>query len=411
MGTGPARKVAVTGIGMITPLGTSLAECWANLLQGRSGITRIPRLEESSCRTTIGGSLPEKFHEMEEAEFPKRLRLQTLPVTRMAFLCAKEALADSGIEVGSVDPYRFGVISGSGQVASQVDRENAGPLKYMVLKQMVNAIPAWISIKNKLKGPAYNVATACSSGAMAVGIARDYISSGRGDAAIALGADMMLTPETVMSFNELLALSERNEVPEEASCPFDERRDGFVLSDGGCAMILEDLDTALKRNARVYALVSGVGISSEAYNIVAPEPTGSEMAKTMSLAINDAGVSAESIGYISAHGTSTRHNDAKESLAIKNVFGPHAYKLAVSSQKSLIGHTIGAAGAIEAAVCALSLHHGTLTPTINYREPDPECDLDYVPLQPREVEGLKAALTNSFAFGGHNCSILFERHG
>jgi 3-oxoacyl-[acyl-carrier-protein] synthase II len=394
---------------MITSLGLSAAECWENLINGRSGIRSIPRLLESPCRTKIGGDLPEKFHAMEQTEFPKRLQLQTLPTTRMAFLCAREALEDSGIDLEGIDPYRFGVISGSGQSAFQVSKADVGPLKYVVLKQMVNAIPAWISIKNNFKGPSYNVATACSSGAVAVAMARDYISSGRGDAAIALGADMMLNPETVMCFNELLAISERDVPPEEASCPFDNRRDGFVLSDGGCAMVLENLEAARARGARIYALISGVGLSSEAYNIVAPEPSGREMAKSMTLAIEEAGIPAERVGYISAHGTSTRHNDAKESLAIKTVFGDHAYRLAVSSQKSQIGHTIGGAGAIECGVCALTLYHGRLTPTINYREPDPECDLDYVPLQSRKAENLEAVLSNSFAFGGHNCSILLER--
>jgi 3-oxoacyl-[acyl-carrier-protein] synthase II len=220
---------------------------------------------------------------------------------------------------------------------------------------------------------------------------------------------MMLNRQSIIGFNELLALSEKNDSPESASCPFDNRRSGFVLSNGGGALVLESEDFARKRGASAYALITGASVLSEAYNIVAPEPTGREIARTMELALADARLPLSSIGYINAHGTSTRQNDLSETVAIKQVFKDQARNLAVSSQKSMIGHTIGGAGAIECAVTALTLRHGIITPTINYKEPDPECDLDYVPNEAREVKNLEAAVSNSFGFGGHNCSIVLER--
>ena len=276
---------------------------------------------------------------------------------------------------------------------------------------MVNALAAWICIKYGFKGPSYNIASACASGAFAVASAFDHIRSGRCDAAVAVGVDMMLTRQSIIGFNELLALSENNDSPETASCPFDNRRSGFVLSNGGCALVLESQESARRRGARIYALITGASIVSEAYNIVAPEPSGREIARTMELAIADANVPRAKIGYINAHGTSTRQNDLSETVAIKQVFGSQAYELAVSSQKSMIGHTIGAAGAIECAVTALTLHHGLITPTINYQERDPDCDLDYVPNEAREAKNLEAAVSNSFGFGGHNCSIVLEKLG
>ncbi len=407
------NQVAITGIGMINSLGINTPECWENMLQGKSGITRVTRFDVSKCPTKIGGELPKKYYEMEGAEFPKRLFSQTLSTTRLGFICAKQAVADSGFTLDGIDPYRVAVISGSGQSDFQEGQDylaGGDPGKYIIIKQMANAISAWISIKNNFRGPSYNIATACASGAFAVAAALDYFRYGKGDAAVALGVDMMLTTESIYGFNQLVAISEQNDSPETASCPFDNRRSGFVLANGGCALMMENLENAKKRNARIYAVVSGAGICSEAYNIVAPDPTGEGMAKCMALALAEGGVAKEKIGYISAHGTSTRHNDLIETRAIKLLFGEHARKLGVSSQKSMTGHTIGGAGAIECGVTALSLYHGKMTPTINQTEPDPECDLDYVPNHAREAKGLVAALSNSFGFGGHNCSILLEKY-
>jgi 3-oxoacyl-[acyl-carrier-protein] synthase II len=274
---------------------------------------------------------------------------------------------------------------------------------------MLNALSACVSIEFGFKGPSFNVATACASGAFAMGLGYDYLRHG-GDICVTIGLETMLYKETVDGFNNLLALSEENDHPEKASRPFDKRRTGFVVSEGGCAVILESLEHALRRGAEIYALVSGYAFTSEGYNIVAPEPGGKEMAECMKLAIQRANIPKEKIGYINAHGTSTPHNDLAETKAIKLVFGQDAYNIPVSSQKSMIGHSIGAAGAIEFAVTAMSLYHQVLTPTINYEEPDPECDLDYVPNQARMAQGLEAAITNSFGFGGHNSSIVLERY-
>ncbi len=404
-------SVAVTGVGMITPLGPDAASTWKGMREARSGIRRITRFDTEGLATRIGGELPDAYYKLEEAEFPRRLRNQTLPPARLGFLCAKEALQDSRILASPFDPYRVAVISGCSQSLLQEGQElvQGNGVKYLIVKEMVNAISAWISIKYGLKGPTYNVAAACASGAFAIAAGIDFIRAGRGDAAVVLGADMMLNRQSIQGFSELLALSENNSAPEEASCPFDNRRGGFVLANGGAALVLESLEAARRREARIYAVLTGVGIVSEAYNIVAPEPSGKEIARAMTSALEDASLPPQAVGYINAHGTSTRHNDLSETVAIKQVFGAHAAHLAVSSQKSMIGHTIGGAGAIECAATALALHEGIIPPTINYREPDPDCDLDYVPNRARPAPDLKAALSNSFGFGGHNCSLVLEK--
>jgi 3-oxoacyl-[acyl-carrier-protein] synthase II len=409
------KRVAITGLGMINCLGTSAAECWGQMLQGRTGIRRITRFDAVDCVTRFGGELPEKYYELEATEFSKRLLKQTQSTTRLGILCAKEALSDSGFTVEGHDPNRCAVITGSGQTGYQEEGDivssHQNPGRFSIIQQMANAMAGWISIGHGFKGRSYNVATACASGAYAIGAAYEYIVSGRGDAALAVGADAMLSPQTIKGFNQLSALSERNELPEKASRPFDRNRDGFVLSNGGAALMLERESDARRRGARIYAVISGVGLCSEAYNIVAPKPSGEEMAKTMTMAMEDAGVTPERVGYASAHGTSTPQNDADESLAIKLAFGDHTRRLAVSSQKSMTGHCVGGAGAIEAAATALCLYHRILTPTINYETPDPACDLDCVPNTAREAKNLRIAISNSFGFGGHNATLVLERAG
>ena len=272
---------------------------------------------------------------------------------------------------------------------------------------MLDAHGGCISMEFGFKGPSFNVSTACSSGAFAVDIGADYIRL-HGDVCLVIGVETLLNKDTIDGFSQLMALSEQNDFPEKASCPFDKKRNGFVFSEGCCAILLESYEHARRRDARIYALISGAGATSEAYNIIAPEPKGLAMARTMRLALERSGMSKDRIGYINAHGTSTIHNDRAETLAVKEVFGKEAYNIPVSSQKSMIGHTIGAAGAIECAVTALSLYHGIITPTINYETFDPECDLDYVPNSARKAAGFEAAMTNSFAFGGHNVTLVLE---
>lgn len=403
--------VAVTGIGMICPLGITTNESWENMLLGKSGIRRITRFDASTCLTQIGGELPDKYFEMEREVFTRRVYNRTIMPSRLSILSARQAIEDSKVELEKIDRNRVAVITGCGGSTSGdliVNGDN-NKKKFSFAHAILNALSACVSIDYKFKGPSLNVATACASGAFAIGWGYDYVRR-CGDFCVAIGIETMLLKDTIDGFNQLLALSEQNEYPEKASRPFDKKRSGFVISEGACAVLLEDYEHAIRRRAKIYAVMSGYASTSEAFNIVAPEPEGKEMAKTMGLAIHNAGIPKEKIGYISAHGTSTTHNDLAETKAIKEVFGLEAYHIPVSSQKSMVGHSIGAAGAIEFGVTALTLYHQVITPTINYEEPDPDCDLDYVPNKARKVQSLEAAMTNSFGFGGHNCTLVLERH-
>ena len=405
------RRVVITGIGMITCLGANTKSCWEALVAGRSGIRTIQRFDLRDSPVRIGGELPDTYYEMEAAAFPRRMRNQTLSSTRFAMLCAKEAIEDANFHPQGADRERVCVVSGcsqpnylEGQDPNKPDLGN-----YLIIRQMVNAIPAWISIQHGFKGATFNVATACASGAFAIAMALDLIRSGRSDAAVVVSMDYLLNYETLMGFSSLMALANCNDRPTEASRPFDAGRTGFVLGNGGCGLVFETEESASRRGARAYARLAGAGLCSESHNIVAPEPGGKEMARAMTLAVENASLEPTDIGYISAHGTSTIQNDAAETAATKIAFGEHARKLCISSQKSMTGHTIGGAGAIECGATALILHHQIATPTINYRERDPNCDLDYVPNVARPMPELKAALSNSFGFGGHNCSLALTR--
>ena len=401
--------VAVTGIGMICPLGISTPECWENMVKGKSGIRRIARFDSSDCLTQIAGELPMSYFHMEKEVLSKRVFKRSILPSRLAILSARQAVHDADLREEDLKGKNVSVISGCGgsTFGDQMIFNDEKNKRFVFSHEMLNALSACVSIEFGLKGPSFNVATACASGAFAVGLGYGYVIRS-GEICIALGIDTMVHKDTVDGFNRLLALSENNQEPEKASRPFDKNRSGFVLSEGACAVILEPYERAVGRGANIYALISGVANSSEAFNIIAPHPEGEGMARTMELAMGNAGISREKIGYINAHGTSTPHNDRAETKAIKTVFGDRAKEIPVSSQKSMIGHSIGAAGAIEFGVTALSLHHQVLTPTINYETPDPECDLDYVPNEARKVERLDAAITNSFGFGGHNCCIVLE---
>lgn len=410
------HAVAITGIGLICCLGADRETCWRRLVQGHSGIHTIRRFDASGCATRIAGELPPEYYQREQEAFPKKALRQSTLSSRVTILAAREALADAGVDPKSMDGENVAVITGCGgstygdeiQYAQEGDRPKRRKVP-IVSHGMLNALSACVTIEFGFKGPSYNVATACASGAHAVGHGFEYVRS-RGHACLVVGVDTLVYEESIRGFNALMALSESNDEPEKASRPFDKLRNGFVLSEGAGALFLEPVSTAKARGARIYALISGYAANSEAYNIVAPDMTGGAMARVMEAALARSGVPKEKIGYISAHGTSTYHNDLAETRAIKKVFGKQAWRLAVSSQKSMIGHSIGAAGAIEAGVCAMTLHRQILTPTINHEVPDPECDLDYVPNEARKVSGLEAALSNSFGFGGHNCALVFERY-
>lgn len=413
-GQSPNRhRVAITGMGMITPLGVTTQACWQAFVEGRSGIGPIRGFDASRCVTKIAGELPEAYAELEQREFSPREFRQSTRSSRATLLAARQALQDCRLAFSPAMKERVAVITGCGgsvfgdEIAFAQVRQSRRKVP-IVSHGMLNALSACLTIEFGFKGPSFNVATACASGAHAVGLGFDYVHR-TGGMCLVVGVETMVTEETIRGFNDLMALSARNDAPEKASRPFDKLRDGFVLAEGACALFLEPYEDAVRRAAPIYALIAGYAATSEAHNIVAPDMEGRRIALTMETAMKNAGVSKEDVGYISAHGTSTFHNDIAETTAIKRVFGERAYRIPVSSQKSMIGHTIGAAGAIEAAVTALVLKHQILTPTINYEVPDPQCDLDYVPNKARQCRGLGVALSNSFGFGGHNCTIVLQR--
>jgi 3-oxoacyl-[acyl-carrier-protein] synthase II len=402
-----ADKVLITGLNIISSLGLNVEENWQNLLKGKSGVSKITLFDASNSQTKIAAQVPDTIHEYAEQFGKKRLYSQMTRMTKIGFVCVSEAIAKSGIDWESVDKSRCSCILGivnSGN--SSIEPRDP---KHRIVKGMNNALPAWISIHYKLEGPSYSVSCACASSAYAVTSGYDMIKNGYSDIVIVGGTDSIINPEEIEGFNELFALSTNNSNPEKASCPFSKNRDGFVAGEGAGFLILESEKHALKRNASIYAEIAGYGLTSETYNIMAPMHDGEGMAKTMSLALQRSGVTPEQVDYINAHGTSTTLNDLYETLAIKKVFGTHAKNIAVSSSKSMIGHTIGAAGAVELCITAMSIKHNKITPTINYDEPDNELDLDYVPNKARD-KVLNVAMSNSFAFGGHNASIILKKY-
>ncbi len=402
-----AEKVVITGMGLISSLGLSLDENWGNLVAGRSGVRPISLFDASALTTQIAAEVPAAFEELSRTFIKKRAAGQMTRVTRMCVTAAKQAVADSGIDFGTEDPLRCAVIMGVVNTGNS-SAEKDTTLQNTVFKSMTNSMPAWISLEYQLNGPNYAINTACASSAYAIAHGFELIASGRADIVIAGGADSIINPEEIQGFNALYALSIANDPPEKASKPFSADRDGFVIGEGSGVLILESATHAAARGRAAYAELAGYALTSEGYNIMAPMKDGEGMAKTMELALAHAGVSVEEVGYINAHGTSTELNDRYETLAIKRVFKELAPGIPVSSSKSMLGHTIGAAGAIEAIITALSLRNGMLTPTINLDNSDPDLDLDYVPNTARKAE-IRTAISNSFGFGGHNATLVFRR--
>jgi 3-oxoacyl-[acyl-carrier-protein] synthase II len=401
------NRVLITGMNIVSSLGFNLDENWNNLLNGKSGVSKIRIFDASSKQTRIAAEVPEGFDEYSENFGKKRLFSQMTRVTKMGYVCACEAISKSGIDFEKMDTSKIACIFGIVNSGNSSVEENDP--KHRIVKGMSNALPAWLSIAYKIQGPCFTVNSACASSAYAVGLAYDMIKSGMADMVITGGTDSILNPEEIEGFNELYALSTNNEYPEKACCPFTKNRDGFVPGEGSGVLIIESEESARRRNAEVFAEIAGYGLSSETYNIMAPMKDGEGMAITMAMALKKAGVTPEKIDYINAHGTSTTLNDLYETLAIKKVFGEHAHKLSVSSSKSMLGHTIGAAGAIELCITAMSVKNNILTPTINYDVPDPELDLDYVPNHAK-AKTVDYAISNSFAFGGHNASIVLKKY-
>ncbi len=402
------EEVVITGMGIISSLGLSLEENWKNLIAGKSGIRHITLFDPVSCATRIAAEVPAEFEELSRRYIKKRAASQMTRVTRMCVTAAKIAVEDAGISFEEADRTRCSVIMGvvnTGNSSAERDTN----LQNTVFKSMTNSMPAWISLEYQLTGPNFAVNTACASSAYAIAFGYEMIRNGQSDIVIVGGADSIINAEEINGFNALYALSVANDPPGQASKPFSGDRDGFVIGEGAGVLILESAAHAHARNARIHAGVAGYALTSEGYNIMAPMKDGEGMARTMELALKNAGVGREEIGYINAHGTSTELNDRYETMAIKKVFGELAGQIPVSSSKSMIGHTIGAAGAIEAIITAMSLREGILPPTINYRNPDPDLDLDYVPNIPR-IKDIRTAMSNSFGFGGHNAILVLKKY-
>lgn len=415
METTEPRRVVVTGLGLVTPLGTGLQNNWEALVGGRSGITRIdrfPNIEAFSSRIAgqVQGFRAEDFIEAKEI---KKMDL----FIQYSVAAAGMAMEDSGLKIDPQESANVGVIIGVGLCgidtieATERAYLEGGPRKispFFIPKVISNLAPGQVAIRHGAKGVNWTPTSACASGTHAIGEAFHLIRRGLQNAVIAGGAESAITPLGVGGFSAMKALSTRNDEPERASRPFDKERDGFVIAEGAGVLILEEREMALKRGAKIYAEVAGYGANGDAHHITAPAPEGDGAARCMALALKDAAMMPSDIDYINAHGTSTEYNDANETLAIKRVFGEQAFKLAVSSSKSMTGHLLGAAGAIEGIFSVLALHHGVIPPTINYENPDPECDLDYVPNQARKT-AIRAALSNSFGFGGTNACVVFRR--
>jgi 3-oxoacyl-[acyl-carrier-protein] synthase II len=408
------RRVVVTGLGLVSPLGTGVEKNWQAILEGRSGIREITRFATDGFASRIAGEVPDfKAEDFIESKEIKKMDL----FIQFALGAAAMAMADSGLKIEGEFADEVGVIIGVGLCGLdtiEVTHKallDGGPRKispFFIPKVISNLAAGHIAIRYGAKGVNWTPTSACASGTHAIGEAFHLIRRGMQDAVIAGGAESVITPLGVGGFAAMKALSTRNDEPERASRPFDKERDGFIIGEGSGVLILEERERALKRGAKIYAEVIGYAANGDAHHMTAPAPDGEGAARCMRLALKDAGLAPSDIDYINAHGTSTEYNDANETMAIKTVFGEHAAKLAVSSTKSMTGHLLGAAGAVEGVYSVLALYHGVLPPTINYEIPDPTCDLDYVPNTARKAD-IEVALSNSFGFGGTNACAIFRR--
>jgi 3-oxoacyl-[acyl-carrier-protein] synthase II len=405
------RRVVLTGLGTVNPIGNDVRTYWRHLLAGKSGVGPITLLDTSAFKVHFGG---------EVKDFRPEAVVNAKDVRRMdrfaqfALVAAVEAVKDSGLDFAREDPFRCGVILGSGigglgefedGYKTYLERGPAKVSPFVIPKMIANAASGNVSIHFGLMGPNTAVATACASAAHAVGDALRAIQHDQADVMVSGGSEAAIAPMGLAGFVSARALSLRNDDPQGASRPFDKDRDGFVLSEGAGIVVMEELEHARRRGAPVYAEVLGVGSTADAHHITAPHPEGAGASRAMQNALRDARLNPADVQYVNAHGTSTELGDAAETAAVKNVFGEYARKLAISSTKSMLGHLLGASGGVELIACALSIRHQVLHPTINYRTPDPACDLDYVPNTARETRVVNA-LSNSFGFGGHNCSLV-----
>jgi 3-oxoacyl-[acyl-carrier-protein] synthase II len=405
------RRVAVTGMGFITPIGNDLETVWSNMVEGVSGIGRITRFDTTNFDTKIAGEVkgfqPEEYMDRKTARHIGRY-------CQFALAASKQALAHAGLDPAEMDPDDVGVIvtSGIGGM-EEIEKSHTalmerGPKRispFTVPMMIADMAAGIVAIHTHAGGPNYAIVSACASGSHGIGEAAEIIKRGAAVAMLAGGSEATITPLTMGAFCQIKATSERNDEPEKACRPFDIDRDGFVMSEGSVMFVLEDMEHARKRGARVIAEIAGYGASADMYHFTAPHPEGKGAMRAMRKAIEMSGVELSDVGYINAHGTSTKLGDVAETKAIKAVFGDHAQKLAVSSTKSVHGHLLGAAGAMEAAACVMAIDRGLIPPTINLDNQDPECDLDCVPNKARKAD-VKVAMSNSFGFGGHNATLV-----
>ena len=409
------RRVVITGLGLVTPLGIGVEETWTALCEGKSGIGEITRFDASGFDTKIAGEVKD-FHP--EDFLPKKEAKRFQSFITYAVAASRMALEDSGLKIDKTNENRIGVLTGCGLGGLQMLEQTAAILKkkgpkrvnpFFIPMMIGNMAPGMVSIYLGAKGPNASIATACAAGTHAIGDAFKIIKRGGADAMVTGGVESVITPTCIAGFNAMRALSVRNHEPEKASRPFDRDRDGFVVGEGCGILILETLEAALKRGARIYAEVCGYGMSGDGFHMAAPAPDGEGAARCMAAAIDDAGISYNAIDYINAHGTSTQLNDVYETKAIKSVFKEKALSMAVSSTKSMTGHLLGGAGGIETVFTALTVFEGIIPPTINLDNSDQDCDLDYVPNTARKTD-VNTAMTNSFGFGGTNAALILSKY-
>ena len=408
------RRVVVTGLGVISAIGCAKEEFWDNLIKGKSGVGPLTHFDATQYDSRIAGEVknfaPHPFISSKDLRRMERF-------VQFGVTAAKNAIDDSGLDVSREDPYRIGVIVGSGIGSLRIIEEQykiileKGPSRvtpFLIPMLIVNMAAGHISIMMGVKGPNLCTTTACASGSHAIGDAMRIVQYGDADVMIAGGTESCITALGIGGFCALKALSTRNNEPERASRPFDKDRDGFVMAEGCGIVVLEELEHAKKRNAKIYGEIVGYGMTGDAYHMTAPDPEAEGPARCMANALKDANLKPEDVSYINAHGTSTSLNDKIETLAIKKIFGSFAKKVPISSTKSMMGHQLGAAGAVEFVICCLSIERSIIPPTINYENPDPDCDLDYVPNKARKTK-VNACLSNSLGFGGHNATLCVKK--
>jgi len=408
------RRVVITGIGMITPVGLDTEKSWDGLINGRSGIGPITQFDDKTIPTQIAGEVkgfdPAQYIEAKEIKKMDRF-------IHLAIAASQMTMDSSKLIVTPENAERIGVTVGSGigglpaierTFRAYMEKGFRRITPFFIPMSIINEMAGHISMRFGAKGPNSCVVTACATGTHSIGDAFKIIQRGDADAMIAGGSESCICPLGVGGFNAMKALSTRNSEPERASRPFDAERDGFIMGEGSGLLVIEDLEFAMKRGAHIYAEVIGYGMSGDAYHITSPAPNGEGAARCMKMAIKDAGINPSDVGYINAHGTSTKYGDELETMAIKTVFGDTAYKIPISSTKSMTGHLLGAAGGVEAVISVLALERGILPPTINLENPDPECDLDYVPNKARHLH-VDIVMSNSFGFGGTNACLVFRR--